>query len=96
MLVDLRNKGITGKQAEKALEEAGITVNKNAIPFDPEKPMVTSGIRIGTPAITTRGMKEKDMGVIAEMINKVLNDTENQKIKDEMNKEVENFCKKFI
>ena len=96
MLVDLRNKGITGKQAEKALEEAGITVNKNAIPFDPEKPMVTSGIRIGTPAITTRGMKEKDMGVIAEMINKVLNDTENQKIKDEMKKEVENFCKKFI
>jgi len=96
MLVDLRNKGITGKQAEKALEEAGITVNKNAIPFDPEKPMVTSGIRIGTPAITTRGMKEKDMGVIAEMINKVLNDTENQKIKDEMEKEVENFCKKFI
>jgi len=96
MLVDLRNKGITGKQAEKALEEAGITVNKNAIPFDPEKPMVTSGIRIGTPAITTRGMKEKDMGVIAEMINKILNDTENQKIKDEMKKEVENFCKKFI
>ena len=96
MLVDLRNKGITGKQAEKALEVAGITVNKNAIPFDPEKPMVTSGIRIGTPAITTRGMKEKDMGVIAEMINKILNDTENQKIKDEMKKEVENFCKKFI
>ena len=96
MLVDLRNKGITGKQAEKALEDAGITVNKNAVPFDPEKPMVTSGIRIGTPAITTRGMKEKDMGVIAEMINKVLNDTENQKIKDEMKKEVENFCKKFI
>ena len=96
MLVDLRNKGITGKQAEKALEEAGITVNKNAIPFDPEKPMVTSGIRIGTPAITTRGMKEKDMGVIAEMINRVLNDTENQKIKDEIKKEVESFCKKFI
>lgn len=96
MLVDLRNKGITGKQAEKALEDAGITVNKNAVPFDPEKPMVTSGIRIGTPAITTRGMKEKDMGVIAEMINRVLNDTENQKIKDEIKKEVESFCKKFI
>jgi len=96
MLVDLRNKGITGKQAEKALEDAGITVNKNAVPFDPEKPMVTSGIRIGTPAITTRGMKEKDMGVIAEMINRVLNDTENQKIKDEIKKEVESFCKKFL
>jgi len=96
MLVDLRNKGITGKQAEKALEEAGITVNKNMIPFDPQKPWVASGIRIGTPAVTTRGMKEKDMGVIAEMINKVLNDTENQKIKDEIREDVENFCKKFV
>ncbi len=96
MLVDLRNKGITGKQAEKALEEAGITVNKNMVPFDPQKPWVASGIRIGTPAVTTRGMKEKDMGVIAEMINRVLNDTENQKIKDEVRKEVESFCKKFV
>ncbi|MCJ7813962.1 MAG: serine hydroxymethyltransferase [Candidatus Atribacteria bacterium] len=96
MLVDLRNKGITGKQAEKALEEAGITVNKNTIPFDPQSPMVTSGIRIGTPAVTTRGMKEKDMAVIAEMINRILNDTENQKIKDEVRKEVESFCKRFV
>jgi len=96
MLVDLRNKGITGKQAEKALEEAGITVNKNTVPFDPQKPMVTSGIRIGTPAVTTRGMKEKDMSVIAEMMNRVLIDTENQKIKDEVRKEVESFCEKFI
>ncbi len=96
MLVDLRNKGITGKQAEKALEEAGITVNKNMVPFDPQKPWVASGIRIGTPAVTTRGMKEKDMGVIAEMMNRVLNDTENQKIKVGVKKEVESFCKKFI
>jgi glycine hydroxymethyltransferase len=96
MLVDLRNKRITGKQAEKALEEAGITVNKNTVPFDPQKPMVTSGIRIGTPAVTTRGMKEEDMKVIAEMINSVLNDTENQKIKDEVKKEVESFCKRFV
>ena len=96
MLVDLRNKGITGKQAEKALEEAGITVNKNMVPFDPQKPWVASGVRIGTPAVTTRGMKEKDMGVIAEFINRVLNDTENQKIKDEVKKEVESFCKKFV
>ena len=73
MLVDLRNKGITGKQAEKALEEAGITVNKNAIPFDTQSPMITSGIRIGTPAVTTRGMKEKEMILIAEMISRVLN-----------------------
>jgi len=96
MLVDLRNKGITGKQAEKALEEAGITVNKNMVPFDPQKPWVASGIRIGTPAVTTRGMKEKDMGVIAEMINRVLSDTENQKIKGEVREEVESFCKKFV
>ena len=96
MLVDLRNKGITGKQAEKALEEAGITVNKNSVPFDPQKPMVTSGIRVGTPAVTTRGMKEKDMSVIAEMMNRVLNDTENQKIKDEVRKEVESFCERFV
>jgi len=96
MLVDLRNKGITGKQAEKALEEAGITVNKNMVPFDPQKPWVASGIRIGTPAVTTRGMKEKDMGIIAQMINKVLNNTEDQKIKDDVRKEVESFCKKFI
>ncbi len=96
MLVDLRNKGITGKQAEKALEEAGITVNKNMVPFDPQKPWVASGVRIGTPAVTTRGMKEKDMGVIAEFINRVLNDTENQKIKDEVGEEVESFTKKFV
>jgi glycine hydroxymethyltransferase len=96
MLVDLRNKGITGKQAEKALEEAGITVNKNMVPFDPQKPWVASGIRIGTPAVTTRGMKEKDMEVIAEMIDRVLNDTENLKIKEEVRKEVESFCKKFV
>jgi glycine hydroxymethyltransferase len=96
MLVDLRNKGITGKQAEKALEEAGITVNKNMVPFDPQKPWISSGIRIGTPAVTTRGMKEKDMGVIAEMINRILNDIENLKIKEEVRIEVESFCRRFV
>ncbi|MBU1427887.1 serine hydroxymethyltransferase [bacterium] len=96
MLVDLRNKGITGKQAEKALEEAGITVNKNMVPFDPQKPWVASGVRIGTPAVTTRGMKEKDMEVIAEMMNRVLKDTENLKIKEEVRKEVESFCERFV
>lgn len=96
MLVDLRNKGITGKQAEKALEEAGITVNKNTIPFDTQSPMVTSGIRIGTPAVTTRGMKEKDMRMIAKMINRILIDTENPKVKDEVRKEVEIFCRRFV
>ena len=72
MLVDLRKKGITGKKAEKLLEEVGITCNKNANPFDPEKPFVTSGIRLGTPAATTRGMKEDDMRLIADVINKTL------------------------
>ena len=96
MLVDLRSKGITGKQAEKALEEAGITVNKNMIPFDPQKPWIASGIRIGTPAVTTRGMKEKDMELIAGMIDRVLSDTEDLKIKEEVRKEVESFCEKFV
>jgi len=69
MLVDLRNKGLTGKKAEALLDEVGITTNKNTIPFDPESPFVTSGLRIGTPAVTTRGMKEADMEKIAEIIS---------------------------
>jgi glycine hydroxymethyltransferase len=69
MLLDLRNKGITGKEAEKRLDEAFMTVNKNTIPFDIESPFVTSGIRIGTPAVTTRGMKEEEMKIIAEAID---------------------------
>lgn len=73
ILLDLRNNGVTGKDAEKLLEDVGITVNKNAIPFDPEKPFVTSGIRIGTPAVTSRGMKEEDMAVIAEAIDLAIN-----------------------
>jgi glycine hydroxymethyltransferase len=72
MLVDLRGQGLTGKAAEAALDLARITVNKNAIPFDPEKPFVTSGIRIGTPAVTTRGMKEADMETIAGLIGRAL------------------------
>ncbi|MEK6584453.1 MAG: serine hydroxymethyltransferase, partial [Nitrospirota bacterium] len=72
MLADLRNKGITGKDAETALDASGITLNKNAVPFDDKPPMVTSGVRIGTPAVTTRGMKEGEMDKIAEYIDKVL------------------------
>ena len=74
MLVDLRSKNITGKKAETYLDEVGVTCNKNAIPFDPEKPFVTSGIRLGTPAVTTRGMVEADMDTIAEIINLVVED----------------------
>ncbi len=72
MLVDLQNKGVTGKQAQLALDVAGITCNKNTIPYDPQSPMVTSGIRLGTPAMTTRGMKEAEMKSIAEFIDKVI------------------------
>jgi len=72
MLMDLRGTGITGKAAEEALDSVGITVNKNTVPFDPEKPFITSGVRIGTPAVTTRGMKEPQMRVIASLIDGTL------------------------
>ena len=95
MLVDLRPKGVTGKLAEEKLEEAGITCNKNAIPNDPEKPFITSGIRLGTPAITARGMKEEEAVKIGQMILKVLeniNDSEKIKeVKNEVLKLTERF-----
>lgn len=81
LLVDLQNMNITGKDAEKLLDEVGVTCNKNTIPFDPQSPFVTSGIRLGTPAVTTRGMKEEDMEVIAEIIYLVLSDFESNKEK---------------
>ena len=76
LLIDLRNKNITGRDAENSLGKAGITVNKNMVPYDDQSPFVTSGIRIGTPAITTRGLKEEDMGFVAESINEVINNYE--------------------
>ncbi|MCZ7611108.1 MAG: serine hydroxymethyltransferase [Ignavibacterium sp.] len=91
MLIDLSNKNITGKQAEIALEEAGITVNKNMVPFDKRSPFVTSGIRIGTSALTSRGMKEKEMETIAEIINKAINNFENKKILSDLQQEVKNL-----
>ncbi len=94
-LIDLTNKGITGKEAEKALDEAGITVNKNAIPFDKRSPFITSGIRIGTPVITTRGMKEGEMEIIAQFILDVLKDVNNQKTIREVRQAVKDFCAKF-
>ena len=78
MLIDLRNKGITGKDAEQALVKADITVNKNMVPFDDKSPFVTSGIRVGTAAITTRGMKEDDMEAIVELIDEVINNFEDE------------------
>jgi len=92
MLVDLRNKGLTGKKAEALLDEVGITTNKNTIPFDPESPFVTSGLRIGTPAVTTRGMKEADMEKIAEIISLAL---EQSKEKEDIKKMTENVCSRF-
>ncbi|MGB6128382.1 MAG: serine hydroxymethyltransferase [Psychrilyobacter sp.] len=83
-LVDLQNKGITGKEAERLLLEADITTNKNAVPNDPQKPFVTSGIRIGTPAVTTRGMKEKEMIKIANMIADVIENKEGKKYRSEV------------
>jgi len=89
MLLDLRNKGLTGKQAESLLDEIGITVNKNTIPYDTESPFVTSGIRIGTPAVTTRGMKEDAMEEIADIIALILG---NQDAKEEAADRVGRLC----
>lgn len=92
LLLDLRNKSITGKDAEKLLGEVGITVNKNTIPYDPESPFVTSGIRIGTPAVTTRGFKEEEMIKIAEVIDMIISNPENIRKASEM---VKSLCQQF-
>ncbi|WP_028856728.1 serine hydroxymethyltransferase [Psychrilyobacter atlanticus] len=95
ILVDLTNKDLTGKEAEKILEEANITVNKNGIPYDTKSPFVTSGIRIGTPALTTRGMKEGEMKEVAALILKSLNNGGSPKILEAIKNEVAELCKKF-
>jgi glycine hydroxymethyltransferase len=95
MLVDVFSKGITGKAAEAALGRAGITVNKNAIPFDKNPPMVASGIRIGTPAVTTRGMCESEMDQIADLVVRVLASPEDDAVLGAVKREVERLCKKF-
>ncbi len=95
MLIDLTDKGITGKEAGLALDQAGITVNQNMIPFDKRSPMVTSGVRLGTPAITTRGMKEEEMRLIARMIAHVLKDIANEGRILEIRKEVQDLCSRF-
>ncbi len=91
MLIDLRNRHITGKELETRLDDVGITVNKNAVPFDTEKPTITSGIRIGTPAVTTRGFKEKEMVEIAQLINMTVDHYEDKK--DEIRQRVAKICK---
>lgn len=95
MLIDLTDKNISGKKAEIALEIAGVTVNKNMIPFDTKSPFVTSGIRIGTPAVTTRGMKEQEMIEIAHIIDRAIKNYENESELKLLKHEVKNLCSKF-
>ncbi|MSP64023.1 MAG: serine hydroxymethyltransferase [Ignavibacteria bacterium] len=95
MLLDLRNKNISGKDAQESLDLAGITVNKNAVPFDDKSPLITSGIRIGTPALTSRGMKENEMDKIAELIDKVILNPSSQIVIQEVKKEIEIFTAPF-
>jgi len=95
ILIDLTNKKITGKAAEKALEKAGITVNKNMVPFDERSPFITSGIRIGTPAITTRGMKEDQMLIICDLIDQVISDPENDDVISNVISIVKELCDSF-
>ena len=95
MLVDVFSKGLTGKVAEAALGKAAITVNKNAIPFDKNPPMVASGVRIGTPAVTTRGMREREMECIGEFIARVLASPEDGAVLAMVKAEVEALCREF-
>ena len=94
MLVDLKNKNITGKEAEELLEEAGMTVNKNAIPFDTESRFVTGGIRIGTPSVTTRGVKQEEMVMIADWINRVITSRNSAEIV-KVREEVDSLCNRL-
>jgi glycine hydroxymethyltransferase len=95
ILIDLRNKNLTGKIAEEALEQANITLNKNMVPFDTESPFVTSGIRIGSPAMTTRGMQTEEFKEIAKLIDQVLQDPENESVIKKVKQEVTDLCDQF-
>jgi len=95
MLIDLTEKGITGKEAEEALDKAGITVNKNSIPFDNRPPTITSGIRIGTPSVTTRGMGEAEMEEIADIIDEAICSASDELKLKKLNKRSLGLCKKF-
>ncbi len=95
VLVDLSSKGITGKLAEESLDKAAITVNKNTVPDEKLSPFVTSGIRLGTPALTTRGMKENEMAVIGKLIHQVLSKPEDEAVLEDVRNKVESLCKDF-
>ena len=93
--LDLKNKGITGKDAANLLDDYGITVNKNTVPNDPESPFVTSGLRIGTPAVTTRGFKEQDMIIVGNAIANILLHRDDNEILEESRKWVQTLCHKY-
>jgi glycine hydroxymethyltransferase len=95
MLIDLRSKGITGKLAENTLVKADITINKNMVPFDDKSPFVTSGMRVGTAAITTRGLKETDMDRIVEFMDAVLTNHDNESKIDTVRKEVNSWMQQY-
>ncbi len=95
MLIDLRNKNLTGKKAQETLDKAHITLNKNAVPFDDKSPFVTSGIRLGVPAVTTRGMKEDHMEIVVEMIDKILMNADDENIITSVRADVKEFMKQF-
>ncbi|MCG2616523.1 serine hydroxymethyltransferase [Terrimonas sp. NA20] len=95
MLIDLRNKNLTGKKAQETLDKAHITLNKNAVPFDDKSPFVTSGIRVGVPAVTTRGMNESDMETVVSMIDKVLTNIDDEKVIADVKADVKQFMQKF-
>jgi glycine hydroxymethyltransferase len=95
MLIDLRNKNLTGKKSQETLDKAHITLNKNAVPFDDKSPFVTSGIRVGVPAITTRGMKEQHMETVVSLIDKVLMNVDDEKIVSGVSEEIKAFMQQF-
>jgi glycine hydroxymethyltransferase len=95
MLIDLRNRGVTGKRAQESLDRAHITLNKNAVPFDDKSPFVTSGIRIGVPAVTTRGLKEPEMEVIVSLIDRVIANPDDEKTCMDVRREVEGLMEGF-
>ncbi len=93
--MDLRNKGLKGNEAEEALEEIGIILNRNLIPYDVESPLITSGIRIGTTVVTNRGMKDKEMKLIAGMISRALHNLGNTRVIAQLKEQVTDLCQRF-
>ena len=94
-MIDVFSKGITGKDGEKMLEDSGITVNKNTIPFDQNKPMIASGLRLGTPAVTTRGLGEAEVKKVGELVNEVLDSAGDEAVIERVRSQVREMCERF-